>query len=86
MKCLLKAFAMSMSLCKDLCVKLIVMFLCCGLFLSESVLIVFQSTCVFLLCDQSPEIFSFQMFCLCCVMLLLISWLSVLSCGSFGLR
>ena len=81
-KCLLKAFAISVFLCKDLCVKLIVVFGCCGVFLPDSVLIVFQRTCVFLLCDQSPEIFSFQMFSLCCMMSLLICWLSVLSWGS----
>jgi len=50
--------------------------------LSESVLMVFQSMCAFFLCDQSPVIFSVQMFCLCSAMRALISVLMVDSCGS----
>ena len=84
-KCLLKAFAMSLFLCKVLLLKLIDMLRCCCLYLPDNVLIVLQRTCVFFLCDQSPEIFSFQMFCLCWMMLLVISWLIVLSWGSVRL-
>ena len=44
-KCLLKALAMSLSLCSGL-LKFMVMFWCCGGFLFESVCTVLQSLCV----------------------------------------
>ena len=80
---LLNAFAMSLLLWRGR-LKLIVMFSCWGGRLSESCLIVFQSVWVFFLDDQSPVIFSFQMFCLCCLMSLVISMLSGASWGLVG--
>ena len=63
-KCLLKAFAMSMLWCKDLLLKEIVIFLGGCVFLLLSVCMVLQSLCELILCEQL-DILSNQMFCLC---------------------